>query len=247
MEYDQLRSALERYGLSQNESKVYLTLLRIGSAMAGKISKEAMMDRTSCYDSLKKLLKKGLVSYALESNRKLFKATTPRKFIEILKEKEEEIEKVLPELSEMYKEEKEKYNVNMYKGYKGLRSVFLDILKDAKGKENLVLDSSGKFVEKMPYFAPYFTKQVEKNKIRIRHLVRKNVDIHPSKTTIIKVFPKDMEETPVTTNIYEDKIAIMLWTDVPEAVIINNKKAAQCYRDYFELLWKQSKDFVKEK
>lgn len=237
MTYEELKAALERFGLSHNESKVYLTLLKIGSAMAGKIAKEAMMDRASCYDSLKRLLKKGLISYALEANRKLFKSENPTKLLAYLKEKEEDIKKVMPDLSALYKQEKEKYNVTLYKGYKGLKSVFEDILKEAKGKENLVIDSSGMFVEKMPYYAPHFIKVLEKNKIRVRHIVRKGKNIHPSKTTIVRFFSKKLKETPVTTNIYNNKIAIVLWADVPEAMIIENRGAADSYRDYFEILW----------
>ncbi|MEM2768661.1 MAG: hypothetical protein QXL50_01925 [Candidatus Pacearchaeota archaeon] len=41
------------------------------------------------------------------------------------------------------------YTMYLYKGYKGLKTVFEDILKEAKGKENLVIDSSGKFVERI--------------------------------------------------------------------------------------------------
>lgn len=242
MSYEELLETLERFGLSHNETKVYLTLLKLGSAMAGKIAKEAMMDRTSCYDSLKRLLKKGLISYALEANRKLFKSENPSKLLSYLKEKEEDIEKILPELSSIYKQEKEKYNVTMFKGYKGVKSVFEDILKEAKGKENLVIDSSGLFVEKMPYYAPHFIKGLEKNKIRVRHIVRRGKDIHPSKTTEVRFFSKKLKETTITTNIYDNKIAIILWTDVPEAIIIENKGAADSYRDYFEILWKHASE-----
>jgi len=44
----------------------------------------------------------------------------------------------------------------------------------------------------------------------------------------------------ITTNIYANKIAIILWTDIPEAVIIKDKSAAEAYRSYFEILWKNS-------
>jgi len=241
MGYEEIKATLERFGLSSNEAKVYLTLLRLGSAMAGKIAKEAMMDRTSCYDALKRLLKKGLISYALEANRKLFKMVDPSKLLETIKEKEEEIEKIMPQILAMYKKEKEKYNVTLYKGYKGLKSVFEDILKEAKGKENLVIDSSGMFVEKMPYYAPHFIRGIEKNKIKVRHIVRRSMNIHPSKTTEVRFLPKKLKETSITTNIYDNKIAIILWTDVPEAIIMENKGASDSYRDYFEILWKQAK------
>ncbi|MCX8194005.1 MAG: hypothetical protein N3G19_01430 [Candidatus Pacearchaeota archaeon] len=237
---EEIKVVLERIGLSHNEAKVYLTLLRLGTGMAGKIAKEAMMDRTSCYDSLKRLLKKGLISYALEANRKLFKSENPVKLLQNLKEKQEELEKIMPQLSILYKKEKEKYNVTLYKGYKGLKSVFEDILEEAKGKENLVIDSSGVFVERMPYYALHYIRGLEKNKIKVRHIVRRGKKIHPSKTTETRFFSKKLKETPITTNIYDDKIAIILWTDEPEAIIIENKGAADSYRDYFEILWRQA-------
>jgi sugar-specific transcriptional regulator TrmB len=243
MDYEEFCAALERYGLSHNEAKVYLRLLELGSSMAGKIAKEAMMDRTSCYDALKKLIKKGLVSYVVEANRRMFKAISPDRLIGILKEKQEDVERVLPQLKEIYRPEKGKSNVTMFKGYRGIKSVFEDILSEAKGKgkENLVLDSSGKFKEKMPYYVPHYVKGLEKNKIIVRHIVRKGVDIHPSKTTTVRYFSKEAKETVVSTNIYGNKIAIILWTDIPEAIIIENKAAADSYRDYFEILWRAAK------
>lgn len=237
MTYEELRGALERFGLSPNESKIYLTLLKLGSAMAGKIAKEVMMDRTSCYDALKRLLKKGLISYALEANRKLFKSEDPTRLLSYLKEKKEDIERVMPDLFSIYKQEKEKYNVTLFKGYSGIKSVFEDILQEAKDKENCVIDSSGLFTKKMPYYAPHFIKGLEKNKIKVRHIVRRGEDIHPSKTTEVRFFNKKMRETMITTNIYDNKIAIILWTEIPEAIIIENKGAANSYRDYFEILW----------
>lgn len=118
MSYEELRITLEKYGLSHNEAKVYLTLLSLGSAMAGKISKEAMIDRTSCYDALKKLLKKGLVSYAVEANRKMFKAISPDRLVGFLKEKEEEINEIMPQLKGMYKPERESIMLHYSKGIK---------------------------------------------------------------------------------------------------------------------------------
>jgi len=240
MEYEKIKEILERFGLSHNETKAYLTLLRIGGSMAGKIAKESQMDRASCYDALKKLLKKGLIGYALEANRKMFKAVSPNRLMEILKEQESEIQEVLPDLLSMYKEEKGKYGVTLYKGYKGMKSVFEDILKEARGKENLVIDSSGQFEQKMPYYFPHFVKGLEKNKIRIRHIVR-GENLNASKTTETRYLPKALKESVVATNIYGDKIAILLWTEVPEAIIIENKAAAEAYRDYFEILWASAK------
>ena len=86
------------------------------------------------------------------------------------------------------------------------------------------------------------SKSLEKNRIKVRHIVRKDKDINQSKTTTVRYFPKTSKETVITTNIYADKVAIILWTDVPEAIIIENKAAAESYRDYFEILWKHARE-----
>ena len=244
MDFEQVRETLKKIGLGHNESKIYLTLLKLGPCMAGKIAKESNIDRSASYDSLKALLKKGLVSYVVEANRKKFSAVNPDKLKDYLKEKEGLVDEILPSLKNMFKTKEEKSNVTMFKGYKGIKTVFEDILHSAKGKENLVIDSSGRFEERMPYFMPHFVKAVEKNKISIRHIARRDKEdtLHPSKTTNVRFFPKIVGEQTITTNIYADKVAIILWTDVPEAVIIKNKAAAEAYRSYFEILWNGARE-----
>jgi len=240
MQFETTREILKQIGLSHNGSNIYLTLLKLGPSMAGKIAKEANIDRSACYDSLNALLKKGFVSYVLEANRKKFATTNPERLKEYLKEKEELVEEILPNLKQIFEEKEEKNQVRIHKGKKGLKSVFEDILREAKGKENLVLDSCGQFVEKMPYYYSHFIKGLEKNKIKVKHIVRKGKEIHPSKTTEIRYFPKSIKETIITTNVYNNKIAIIIWTDIPEAVIIKNKEAANAYRDYFNLMWSKA-------
>ena len=40
MEFEQIRETLKKIGLGHNESKIYLTLLKIGPSMAGKVAKD---------------------------------------------------------------------------------------------------------------------------------------------------------------------------------------------------------------
>jgi len=241
MTFESIRETLKQIGLGHNESKIYITLLKLGPTMAGKIAKEANIDRSACYDSLKALVKKGLVNYAIEANRKKFAASNPQKLQDYLKEKEELVDGILPDLSELFSQKAEKSQLQMYKGKRGLKTVFENILKEAAGKENLVIDSHGEFVEKMPYYAPHFIKGLEKNKIKVRHIVRKGKNINPSKTTEVRYFSEQMKDTIITTNIYAGKIAIILWADVPEAIIITNQSAYEAYKGYFEILWKTAR------
>ncbi len=235
---ENLAKKLKFLGLTKIESKVYLTLLKIGMNKAGKISKEAQLNRTTTYGALKSLLDKGLVSYVIQSNRKWFKATNPKYILELIKEKEEEAEKILPKLIYMYKSPKEEHQVTLYYGYKGVKSVFQDILRT--GKTVYVIDAEGQFSERMPYYAPHYKKEIEKKKIKIKHIVRRGVDINPTKTTLIRYIPKKTKSQSVI-DIYGDKVAIIVWSEPPEAVVIKNKTAAESFRSYFEILWKNAK------
>ena len=50
-----IESDLRGIDFSDNEVKVYIALLKIGKAKAGRIAKECSLDRTSVYNALKKL------------------------------------------------------------------------------------------------------------------------------------------------------------------------------------------------
>ena len=97
---------LQSLGLTRNEINVYLTLLKMGSGLAGEITEKSGVHRRNVYDSIERLIKKGLVSFVIQNNRKYFHATDPNRFLGIIKEqkrelirKERDIRKILPELN----------------------------------------------------------------------------------------------------------------------------------------------------
>ena len=51
---------------------------------------------------------------------------------------------------------------------------------------------------------------------------------------------KDEFSSPTTTFIYDDKTAIIVWSETPIATLISSKEVADSYRKYFELLWKEA-------
>jgi sugar-specific transcriptional regulator TrmB len=234
MKMVELQEALERVGLSSNEAKVYLSLLKTGSNKAGAISRECGINRTTTYDALERLLEKGLASFIIKANRKWFEAVDPVRLIEFLEEKKSDVKDIMPGLIEMKKMPKERESVTLYHGYRGMKSVFQDMLDEAK--VHYVMDSEGQLIEKMPHFAQYFIKQVEKKNIQIKHIVRRGIDVKPTSTTTVKFIDKKTKSDAVI-NIYKDKVAILIWTEPPEAVVIKNGTVADSFRDYFNLIW----------
>ena len=82
---------LEEIGLTEGESKVYLSLLRLGSSTIGKIIKEAQVSNSKIYDILDRLNKKGLIGISLINNVKHFGAKSPSTINDLISDKEKNI------------------------------------------------------------------------------------------------------------------------------------------------------------
>lgn len=234
----EIEKVLEKIGFSPNEIKVYLTLNSHGSTKAGKIAKLAHIDRSSCYNALKMLLDKGLASYVSIGNVKWFQATEPKRLLDYLKEQEEDVKSILPGLDELHKSTKIEGQVRLFKGIKGIKTIFLDMIKEKK--DNFVFGSEGQFSEVMPEFALQFDRLKKENNIHTKLIIRKGRIELDNKTTEYRYLP-NITESPAVTNIYGDKIAILIWTEEPEGIIIENKAAAIAYKSYFDILWNTAK------
>lgn len=231
-------TALEKLGFSPNEIKVYLCLNDHGSQKAGKIAKIAKIDRSSCYNSLKSLLEKGLISYVVIGKVKWFQAIGPRRLLDYVKEQEENVKEVLPELAKRHSAEKIEGQVRLFKGIKGVKSIFLDIIRT--GKDNFVFGSEGQFSKTMPEFVGQFDRLKRENNIHTKMIIRKGrKEVSDSKYSEHRFL--EVESSPAITNIYGDKIAIVIWTSEPEGIIIENAAAAKAYKSYFDVLWNKSK------
>jgi HTH-type transcriptional regulator, sugar sensing transcriptional regulator len=71
-------------GLTKNETKVYLTLMDLGAAQAGQITEKSGIHRRNVYDSLSRLMEKGLVSFVTVNNKKIFSPVNPKRFLDII-------------------------------------------------------------------------------------------------------------------------------------------------------------------
>lgn len=233
-----IENKLEQLGLTENEAKIYFTIINLGSSKAGKIAKESGIERSSCYNTLKSLVEKGLVSYAIVKGVKFFQATSPKKLLEDIKEKEETAKEILPKLYDLHKEKKVKGQVRLFKGHKGIKSVLQDIIRE--GKENCIFGSEGQLEEEMPSYKRSFVRLLKQNNIKLRELIRSGRNEELETPRDIRFIPMS-NESPVVTNIYGNKIAIIIWTKPPEAIIIENKDAAKSYKDLFEFMWEHAK------
>lgn len=226
-------------GLTHNEALVYRALLELGPSLAGQISRKTGLHRRTIYDTTEMLIKKGLIGYILKNNRRLFEASSPQKFLGILKEKEDLIKNSLPEMLFFYNKTKEKEETNFYKGKLGLKTVFEDQIET--GKEILILGASPLAYEIFQFYFRWFDKTRKEKKIKTKIIFNRTEKKIKIPYAEIKYLPQKYS-SPLAVNIYGDKVAIILWSkENPIAIVIKNKEISQGYKKYFELLWKTAK------
>jgi len=244
----EILGALQKFGLSEKEAKIYIANLELGNSLAGEIALKSNLPRTLVYDILERLIDLGLASYAIKNNKKYFHASNPEELSRILKEKQESISKILPKLKKLQKSDGVKRpKVEIYEGKEGMKTVMDDILK-YNIKEFLAYGSSRSSYEIIPAFIEDWHKQRIKKKILMRILYNNTKE---SKEKVSK-FKKSLKltryrfmpislESPTATLIYSDKVVLQSWTKEPFAVVIENKEMADNQRKYFEELWKIGK------
>jgi HTH-type transcriptional regulator, sugar sensing transcriptional regulator len=79
---------LIRLGLTSGEARVFLSLLKLGSAKVGQIIKDSQVSYSKVYDVLNRLSSKGLVSHIIRGNVKYFNAVEPYRLEEYIKRRE---------------------------------------------------------------------------------------------------------------------------------------------------------------
>jgi sugar-specific transcriptional regulator TrmB len=238
--------------LSQNESKVYLALLNMKEGGATKISQKCGLFRTLVYDILTKLTEKGLVSYSKKQGKRTYLPNSPERLLENIKEREREMERVLPKLRTIFSKPEEELSVEQYEGVSGVKSAIEDMVSDVaegKAKEVFFLGPRGTSFDN---YGAYLQDAIKKarfkllfRKIDFRIIWSGDIKINKTKTLIGKpkdhrFLPKELAST-VPFIVYGDKFAINGGENKLFVVIIKNKETAKSFKHYFEFIWKKCK------
>ncbi len=253
-----IEETLRKIGLTEGEINVYLALLELGSTTTGKITKLSGISGSKVYEVLDRLMKKGLASTILKNGVKNFEASSPERILEYLSEREKEIydekesvKKIIPQLIMKQKFAK-KAEAKVFTGFEGIKTVNEDILNSLKkGEEWLSMGLSGQPKSLEIYFNK---KQIVRAKkgIKIKQLLNeKYKKLYEARKkmnhTEFKFLPKSFE-MPTSTDIYKDKVSIMiLLKEDPMAIVIESKVVAESFRKYFYALWKTAKEAKKVK
>lgn len=255
MEYQELFQSL---GLAKNEAKIYETLIREGDSPVGKISEKSGVHRRNVYDSLNRLIEKGLVIEIIESKENRYQAVEPRKLSEVLSEKWENFDRELPSLEKLYFNTPTEYRVQTYKGKEGWKQYMRDIIR--VGQPFYSIGAQGAWMdERVKSFFPGFADHIKKKKIEMRHLfdyevLESNHPIIEQVGKIYKFLPKEYSTTS-GIDIFGDRVNIIHQQQLGKAgtdneiifTVIQNQNLADSFRVWFKFMWDMCPEIKKRK
>lgn len=231
-------------------------LIRLGPQPASTLSEKAEINRTTTYDIIESLTKKGLLSSTRKGSITCFKALDPKELmnylerekvehVKTIEKQQREIETLLPALISLENPESTKPKVAFYEGEKGLRQAYEDTLTSS---ETILAYANVEDMHRgLPNFFPdYYERRGKEKKIHIKAIFpdnkisreRHKKDKSENRESVL--IPKEKYDFSPEINVYDDKVLYASWRE-KMAIIIKSKEIADFHKQMFKLCWAQAK------
>ncbi|MCX6707360.1 MAG: hypothetical protein NT001_04445 [Candidatus Woesearchaeota archaeon] len=232
---------LQRIGLSLNEARVYEAMLYLGEANVNKISIKSKVHRRNVYDSVNKLIEKGLASETFVKGEKLFKPIDPERLKEMLKEKETALESSLDEMKKLYKSVQPEAEAYFFRGIEGFKNYLQLILQEKQtvyfiGAKAFWLDS------RLKHYLRHFESERKKKGIKFMHLF--DHEVREQKPEILNIVGKPYKFLPkeyssaTAVDIFGDYVVTFVGVkpgelyEEPLQFVLKSRLLADGYRKY---------------
>ena len=204
------------------------------------------MQNAKIYETLEKLINKGLATYIIKGKIKHFQPTNPKVLIDIYEEKKLKIKETAKELSEKINNSTPQ-QAKIYEGIRAIKSAFYELYNYiGKNSEYLVFPIGEQLAtEELQLFWTEVLRKQKEMKIKIRTLPNKNLK---------KVFENHYKQYPLLTAkytsqnfptgifIFKDHVFSIIWKEKPIGFLIQSKENYTQWKDFFEEQWKTAKN-----
>lgn len=248
-----IQNLLEEIGLTKQETKCYLAIYQLKESKAGKLSKASEIATSNLYPVIDSLIQKGLISYKIKNNVRIFIPAPIDSINNLIEEKQklldtqkEQARKAILSL----KTSEETQTISDYRyfeGISGLKSLWNEIsvyMENLKSKPTLkIYGAPTEKIQSLLGFYNELHKKRKKLKIPYKLIANKGEEeiIKKRKSEGAQVRTLELKnETELA--VIGDYLSIQTNTGKkPYGFLIKDKKMADTFSQIFEQLWKQAK------
>lgn len=240
-----LEKPLEKLGFSDKEAKIYLALLELGQGSVVDIAAKADLKRTTVYNFLPEMLRKGLVKAGARKKRRFFFVENLQHLKAETEERLETVNGILPELRAIHNVIPYKPKISFYEGLGGMKELYQDTLDSLSAGDTLLsYIGMADFYNYMPKeYEDYYVAERVRRKIRLRMIAPWSKEAQVWKDEAVK----NLREVKIVNNpdfkfradteIYANKVALISFRENFMGVIIESKEISEMQRIAFELMW----------
>lgn len=246
---------INQFELSDNESRLYLGLLKKGASTVLEISKYTEINRATVHVNVENLIEKGLVTQTKSGRgkRRQLIAEPPERLTLLLEQRkikltktEESLPKVIKDIYTLIPNIKEntESEIKYYKGAREISFLYSEIVK-AKEVRSYVNDENIENPESAREIGDVFIRAHNSKKdMKIWEIINetKNPEKYSSKMAkdryFYKFMPKEFKLPKIDYIIFNNKIAITSNRDGGSAVLLSNKEYFEHARELFDFIWK---------
>jgi len=236
---------LQYFGVNTNDRAIYKALLKLGRSKTGPIMKESGVGSSRTYESLRNLVKKGLVSYVVRNNIKYYQAESPKTFIDDIEKHKTQLDNLAKEISTSPIIKTDRNDTNIYEGPRGFKIAFANHMEPLKTKEEILIIAFNPRLGSSKELRGLFRGLdaiMFKKKIKARMIIEKTyIDVmkkdHPDISFFdIRTLPSS-HFNPMAVNITKYEVMLSVWGKNPVAFTMHNPAIIESFKNNFEYLW----------
>lgn len=253
-----MEDILIRFGLTKNESEVYIGFYKYPLITAADLARTLKMDKSSVYNAVEKLYEKGLLKASQGKRGLRYRATNPDLLIELYNNSKVELE--------MNKKRLEQFISNIRSNSKPSRDPYISIEygleahmkrmnESLRCKEKLIRERFRvhDFFGNKAYndFVRVYAKDRVKRKIHLRQLELNLEAMEDIFGEVMKNRKKYLKEVRVLPKELDDNNSIRIWDDTVHIVsqdddneylvmIIKDQQIAKLMKNMYDFIWEAS-------
>jgi sugar-specific transcriptional regulator TrmB len=245
---------LKKLGLTDNEIKVYLSLLKIGETAVGGIINDLKIHRQIAYNALNSLEQKNMVSKTMKNRVHHYRANDPAIVVENIKQQELIAQRLVKTLQDTMKKSRHEHEINVYDGRTKIRNFFM--ARDRNLPRESVIRVITNYADKYEKVLgqDFLIKKYNELTIKKKHQFRiiigesKRQEIEPitaklGKLNVRKVrFLEDALISPMAIEVWDQGISFSSFEDDWFVIEVKNPAFIRSYRRYFDSLWPIAKN-----
>lgn len=240
-----MQNQLERIGLPPEQAALYVALVEAGKQTQSDLARATNTNRTSLNPHLKALLRAGLISQSRVGKRTVYYAEPPRKLERFVKEREQALSSVLPQLQEHYARNTHQPKTRLFLGEDGLRHIHQEIAETANYIKTVFAPEDFLSVLTLDD-SRYFHLTIARREVPLKGLcrdTRKNRELvaqAAGEPTIKTRFMPPHFNFSVEVTIFNQQIVFYSWQN-RFAVAIDSLEIRSYHAQLFDHFWQQAK------